>query len=437
MPGRRVFLIVVAGLLCLCVAVAAFSHAWVSAQWRAVVVLSTVLEAPVLSPATDLATGEPLIEERRVAGVPATVARPPGEGPWPALLFVNGATPRGRDEPALQLLAEGLARAGYVVYVPDLPGLREGEISGETLEVTVEAATEIADSPEARDGRVGFVGVSVGGSLALLAASDPAMERRTTVVAGLAPYADLREVTRIATTRTYRDGGEPRRYETPDYLRLVAARSLAAMISSEEDRRALLAMLPDSEHYSPPEEETPDPLAALPAFRVVFGDDLGPEASAALDLLVNEDPERFDRLYDRLEPRMREESRALSPVYASPDAPVELISAPRDRYFPVPQMRDLTAAEPEARLTVTPAVSHSEPVPSLGDVPELLSLNAFVLRSLKEASSTEPSSAEPSRRETRETAGPACEGECTEYARVARVHSRGTRAEGKRVEEGG
>lgn len=434
MPGRRVLLIIVAGLLCLCVAAAAVSHAWVSAQWRAVVVLSTVLEAPVLSPATDLVTGEPIIEERCVAGVSTTVARPPGEGPWPALLFVNGATPQGRDEPALQLLAEGLARAGYVVYVPDLPGLREGEISGETLDSAVEAATEIAGSPEARDGRVGFVGVSVGGSLALIAASDPALERRATVVAGLAPYADLREVMRIATTETYRNGGELRRYETPDYLRLVAARSLAAMISSEEDRRALLAMLPDSEHYSPPEEETPDPLAALPAFRVVSGDDLGPEASAALDLLINEDPERFDRLYDRLEPRMREESRALSPVYASPDAPVELISAPRDRYFPVPQMRDLTAVEPGARLTVTPAVSHSEPIPSLGDIPELLNLNAFVVRSLKLASSTESQS---SRRDTRETVKPARQGECTEYALAARVHSQGTRADGKCVEEGG
>lgn len=392
MPGRRVLLTVVVGLSCLCAA-AVVSHAWISAQWRAVVVLSTVLEAPALSPATGLATSEPRIEDRRVAGVPTTVVQPPGEGPWPALLFVNGSTPQGREEPVLQLLAEGLARAGYVVYVPDLPGLREGEISGETLDSTVEAATEIASGPHAKDGRVGFVGVSVGGSLALLAASEPALERRATVVAALAPYAELREVMRIATTQTYRDGGELHRHQTPDYLRLVAARSLAAMISSEEDSRALLAMLPEAEHYSPPEEETPDPLAALPAFRVVFGDDLGSEASAALDLLINEDPERFDRLYEQLEPRMREEARELSPVYASPEAPVELVSAPRDRYFPVPRMRDLTAEEPGARLTVTPAVSHSEPVPSFDEIPELLRLNGFVVRSLKEASSTEPDAA--------------------------------------------
>lgn len=393
MPGRRSLLIILAALLCLC-AVAA-SRTWISAQWRAVVVLSTVLEPPVLSLATDLATGEPRIEDRGLAGMPATVARPQGEGPYPALLFVNGATPHGRDEPVLQLLAAGLARAGYIVYVPDLPGLREGEISGETFDATVEAATEVAQKPEAQDGRVGFIGVSVGGSLALLAASDPALQHRASVVVGLAPYADLREVLRIATTQTYRDGEELRHYEVPDYLRLVAARSLAAMISSEEDSRALLAMLPDSEHYSPPEEETPDPLAALPAYRVVYGEDLGPEASAALDLLINGDPERFDRLYARLEPRIHEESRTLSPVFTSPDARVELISAPRDRYFPVSQMRELTAEESGARLTVTPAVSHAEPVPSLYEFPELLSLNGLVVRSLREASSPEPSRPTP------------------------------------------
>ena len=49
--------------------------------------------------------------------------------------------------------------------------------------------------------------------------------------------------------------------------------------------------------------------------------------------------------------------------------------------------------KPGARLTVTPAVSHSEPVPSLDEIPELLRLNGFVVRSLKEASSTEPDAA--------------------------------------------
>ncbi|MDP9437807.1 MAG: hypothetical protein M3P49_03535, partial [Actinomycetota bacterium] len=56
---------------------------WVDAQARAVVVISTVLDAPVLTPTTEAVSGEPRFGEETVAGNPALVVRPAGEGPWP------------------------------------------------------------------------------------------------------------------------------------------------------------------------------------------------------------------------------------------------------------------------------------------------------------------------------------------------------------------
>ena len=48
--------------------------------------------------------------------------RPPGRGPWPALVFMNGATPDGRTHPMVLRLGLALASTGQLVFIPDLPG---------------------------------------------------------------------------------------------------------------------------------------------------------------------------------------------------------------------------------------------------------------------------------------------------------------------------
>jgi acetyl esterase/lipase len=138
------------GLLAICLAalVAAFVFSsWVGAQARAVTVLSTAIDTPVLSWFVRLVTPDPEVEEKTVGGMPATLVRPGGSGPWSAIVFVNGATRRGRHHPDVQRLARGLARAGYLTVVPDLPGLPAGEISAETVDATVDVAAATAGVP--------------------------------------------------------------------------------------------------------------------------------------------------------------------------------------------------------------------------------------------------------------------------------------------------
>ena len=45
--------------------------------------------------------------------------------PWPALVFVNGATPDGRNHPIVRRLGLGLAQAGFLVFVPNCRASRE------------------------------------------------------------------------------------------------------------------------------------------------------------------------------------------------------------------------------------------------------------------------------------------------------------------------
>ena len=93
----------------------------VDAQADALVVLATTLETPVLEPLAAAVTDEPELLETTVAGLPTTVARPGGGGEASTLVIVNGAAEEGRTHPVLRRLARGLARACYIVLVPDLP----------------------------------------------------------------------------------------------------------------------------------------------------------------------------------------------------------------------------------------------------------------------------------------------------------------------------
>ncbi len=351
---------------------------WVEAQARAVVVISSVLEAPVLTPAVDAVSGEPRFEDLPVAGNPTLVVRPPGEGPWPAVFVVNGTVPEGRKLPEVRRLAEGFARAGYLVFVPDLPGLTEDEITPETVHETVDVAREVSGRRDAQGGRVALVGVSTGATLALLAAESASLRGRISVVAGVAPYSEIRTVLNVATTGHYRDGGRFRTHEADPFLSYAIARSLVAALPPSEDRQTL------SKELDGVDREDPDPLAGLRS-RPTEG--LGPEATSVVELLANEDPRRFDALYEALPEGVRADLRELSPLAGEEriSAPVEVATGPRDKYFPASESYELGRIAPRRKVTVTRALDHAELDFSLGDAPAFAAFDAFVVRSLREA----------------------------------------------------
>lgn len=340
----------------------------VEAQADALVVLGTTLETPVLEPLAAAVTDEPELFETTVAGLPTTVARP-GSGKAPTLVVVNGAAEEGRTHPVLQRLARGLARAGYVVLVPELPGLARGELTEDTVQATIEVA-------RAGGRRVGFVGVSVGTSLALVAAADEALAGRVSVITGTAPYADLSNLVRLATTGYYRDGDLLVPHETDPFLAVAVARSIANALPRGAQRDALLAL----------DDGAADPLAPL---RTLDLESLAPDVRSIVALLANEDPRRFDELYAAAPAELRGIVERLSPLTgaAEIDAKVELATAPQDEYVPLAEPQAFVRAAPDARLTITRTLEHAIPDPSAGSFRELVRLNGWIVRSLQAAAS--------------------------------------------------
>ena len=270
-------------------------------------------------------------ERAQVSGVDALVARP-RSGYGPVVVFANAATPRGIEEPFVGRFLGALGSAGLVAVAPELPGVRQGEVTPETVEALV--GVTCAFGP-----RVTLIGTSTGAGLAILAASDPRIADRIAAVAAISPFASLRSILRLATTGYY--GDRP---------------FVAAPLVGTAAIRSLVASAPD------------DP--GVPA------------------LVANRDPHRFCEVYAALEPSTRALVRELSPVtrIAHVLAPVELASDPDDHFFPVAESRLLAAVGRDARLVVTPALDHVRPRFRLG----LARVVALLDRTLRRAAQVEP-----------------------------------------------
>jgi pimeloyl-ACP methyl ester carboxylesterase len=279
--------------------------------------------------------------------------------------------------PAVRNLAEGFARAGYLAVVPDLPGLTEDRITPRTVEAATEAARKISTRPDAENGEVAMVGVSTGATLALLAAEDPRLDGKVSLVAGVAPFSNIRTVLSVATTAHYRrHNGKLVRYRATPFLSYVVARSLVSTLPPGEDRQTLSA------EVASVGRENPDPLHDLRTRRT---DDLGPKAKSVVRLLANRDPARFEDLYAALPDGTIHDLEELSPLADKEKIgiPVEVATGPHDAYFPPAESYALERVAPQRRVTLTPALDHAELDVTWRHIPALLTFDEFVVRSLR------------------------------------------------------
>ena len=106
------------------------------------------------------------------------------------MVLVLGVNNVGREYPAVVRFADAMARSGVAVLVPDSTALLAGTLNPDETGGVVDAFRLLASRPEVDPQRVGLVGLSVGGSLALLAAGDPRIATQVRWVNAFGAYAD-------------------------------------------------------------------------------------------------------------------------------------------------------------------------------------------------------------------------------------------------------
>jgi len=166
------------------------------------------------------------------------------EQPAGAVLLVFGVNNLGRNHPAIVRVADALARTGVAVLVPDSRTLLEGRLEAGEVEGLVDAFETLAARPEVDRERIGIVGFSVGGSLALLAAGSDRIADDVRWVNAFGAYADAS--TYLAAVSAHRhpapedDADEVPWTPTP-LAREVFLRFVLDQVSDPQDRAALEA----------------------------------------------------------------------------------------------------------------------------------------------------------------------------------------------------
>jgi len=176
-----------------------------------------------------------------------------GLGAGVPLVLVHGFSPGGKDDPRVREAAALLARTGFDVAVPTIPGLTHGQLGWEDVEPVIATIAAHAASTI-------VVGVSVGAGPALLAAADPRVRERVSAVLTLGGYASASEVVRFWLTGAYEyEGIRGRVDHDPEVVRMFVRANADRLDASshrtlgaadrESAARFLAAPPPDLQRY--------------------------------------------------------------------------------------------------------------------------------------------------------------------------------------------
>lgn len=163
------------------------------------------------------------------------------ERPAGAILLVFGVNNLGRNHPAIERVAEALARTGVAVLVPDSRTLLEGRLETAEIEGVVEAFETLAARPEVDPERLGMVGFSVGGSLALLAAGSERIAEEVRWVNAFGAYADAASYLGAVSAHHHPspDGGDDVPWLPTPLAREVYLRFVLDQVDDPADRTAI------------------------------------------------------------------------------------------------------------------------------------------------------------------------------------------------------
>lgn len=250
------------------------------------------------------------------------------------VLLVPGAAPAGIEDPRTNSLAASLVRAGRTVFIPQLD-LYDKQFREDDVERLIASVVALSESTT---NKVAVLGISYGGSLALIAAADPRLDGRLSRVATFGAYFDLIGVIQAVTTGASVVGDRTITWKAHPMARdFLYARTTQQLVPAAEQSLFL------------------DALAGVADPSL-----LGPASRAYYELLVNVDPHRTYELAELLDRDHRLFLETFSPsrVAGKIDVPIRALHSTDDPVVPYAELERLGAAMPAAETTAVSMFQH-------------------------------------------------------------------------------
>lgn len=167
---------------------------------------------------------------------PASIYRRRGRNSYrTAWVVLHGITYRGRRHKGLQRFASSMAAAGHFVFIPEIPEWSRFRIAPAvaipTIRAAVHALHERADID--RD-RIGLFAFSFGGTQAIIAASDPEIQRELRGVVSWGGYESVQRLVHFGFTGEHELDGQRFRFEPDPYGRWVLGGNYLTRVSGFE-----------------------------------------------------------------------------------------------------------------------------------------------------------------------------------------------------------
>lgn len=287
--------------------------------------------------------------------------RPPSSGDR-AVLLVPGVHAAGLEEPRLIGFARDIASMGHPVLTIELPDLTRYKLSTRSTDMIEDAATWLSQQPDAGpDHRVGLMGISFAGGLAIVAAGRPPLREHATFVMSFGGHGDLPRTLRYLCTGVQPDGATrpPHDYGIAIILLGVAERVVPAEQVAPL-RTAILAYL-EASHVDMV-DKAKGQMAFAHARELA-----GALAEPARTLMMHVNNRDVARIGPILLPHVSElgGDAALSPSRsAAPSAPVYLLHGMDDNVIPAVESvilaRELRERGARVHQLATPLITHAE-----------------------------------------------------------------------------
>jgi dienelactone hydrolase len=222
----------------------------------------------------------------------AHLYRPAGGGQHGALVFYIGVGPE-HDNEHLVRFSTALARAGIIVLIPISEDMVDFRVEPGEEEGAIGAFEYLRTRDDVAPDRIGFLGLSVGASVGVMAAQDARIRDDVRVVDSFGGYYSAHDMLSALVLRQIEVDGEWEAWQPSSVPVNVFMDTLLARLP-EEDRAPLEPLFTGEEMTIP--------------------DGLSTEGQAAAELLINRDPERMPELMANLPDEWHDYLHAISPA---------------------------------------------------------------------------------------------------------------------------